>query len=457
MAQPPDRRLTIFTQHQRVIEWLQSITRPDGMHFLDMDGDSLLVFMKRLDRKTRSNLEQSCKILLSLSRSDQPHLQQLFLHFTTTWNHDQFTEITAQFSPEHTFHAVFMNKEKSPNFIHGGWSIDKMKNITSGTFPTEKLRLNATFVSRTSKYIEYWLKNFQIDTLKIKVENLIPGKENDIQQMNYIGPIPGLRLKKFIIHGSNNIRFINNWLSNLIPNIVDPVEPSRRTIDVEFHDVAKLDQIFHHPVMTSGKVNLTFNRINTHFTRKTLNYINSPRVNITVRQVPSDTVNVFLKRWIRGEMVEDFQYLHITETTPWQRQEIQLRDALKGIRFQKVDLKTDVPLRILQIHDEKTENNNENSSSSITSTTTTSSSSPSSPTPSNSPSSRPQIYQITGPRPAFCVHSQNQFIFEVPTPEQIQMLNVSPPMIQNTFNEYERQKNRIYMELFRKRLIRLFT
>ncbi|KAF1760126.1 hypothetical protein GCK72_008372 [Caenorhabditis remanei] len=455
MSQPPDRRLTYFTQHQRVAEWLQSITRPDGMQFLDMDGDSLLVFMKRLDRKTRSNLEQSCKILLSLSRSEQPHVQQLLLHFTTTWNHDQFTEITAQFSPEHTFHAVFLNKKKSPNFVHGGWSSDRMKNITSGTFPTEKLRLNATFVSRTSKYIEYWLKNFQIDTLKIKVENLIPGKENDIQQMNYIGPIPGLRLKKLIIHGSNNIRFINNWLSNLIPNIVDPSEPSRKTIDVEFIDVAKLDQIFHHPVMTSGKVNLTFHRVNTHFTRKTLNYINSPRVNITVRQVPSDTVNVFLKRWIRGEMVEDFQYLHITETTQWPRQEIQLRDAFKGIRYQKVDLNTDVPLRILQIHnDDKIEKED-------SSINTSTSSSPSSPTPSSSSSSHQsrhlQIYQITGPRPAFCVHSHNQFIFEVPTSEQIQMLNVSPPMIQNTFNEYERQKNRIYMELFRKRLIRLFN
>lgn len=131
----------------------------------------------------RSNLEKSCKILLSISRSDKPHLQQLCLHFTTTWNHDQFAEITAQFSPEHSFHSIFMSKKKSPNWITGGWSIDRQKNITSGIFQPEKLRLSATFVERTSRYIEYWLRNFQIDTLRIKVENLIPGKENSIQQV----------------------------------------------------------------------------------------------------------------------------------------------------------------------------------------------------------------------------------------------------------------------------------
>lgn len=47
--------------------------------------------------------------------------------------------------------------------------------------------------------------------------------------------------------------------------------------------------------MTTGKVNLTFNRVSTHFTRKTLNFVNSPMINIVARQVPSEAVNSFLK------------------------------------------------------------------------------------------------------------------------------------------------------------------
>lgn len=387
MAQPPDGRLTYMTQHQRVMEWLNSIDRPNGIHFLDMDAKSLLVLMNTLDRKTRSNLEKSCKILLSISRSDKPHLQQLCLHFTTTWNHDQFAEITAQFSPEHSFHSIFMSKKKSPNWITGGWSIDRQKNITSGIFQPEKLRLSATFVERTSRYIEYWLRNFQIDTLRIKVENLIPGKENSIQQSNYTGEIPPLKLKKLIIHGANNIRFINNWLDNLVPNAIDPLDDKKKIIDVEFLDVGKLDQIFHHSLMTTGKVNLTFNRVSTHFTRKTLNFVNSPMINIVARQVPSEAVNSFLKRWCRGEIIEDFQYLHLMETTQWPSQQMHMMDALSGLRYQIVDLKTDVKLRILEKQKEF-------------------------PKPA-------QIFQITGPRPGFCAHFGNQFIFEIPKTEEI--------------------------------------
>ncbi|CAL2037658.1 unnamed protein product [Caenorhabditis brenneri] len=426
MAHPPDQPVTYEYQYQRVCDWLKSIARPNGMEFLDIQADVMLKFMKTLDRKTRSNLEKSCKLLLSISRQEKPRLKHLFLHFTTMWNHDKYVEITAHFSEDFTFHAVFMNKEKTANWITGGWSIDRKKNITSGYFNPEKLRLSATFVERTSRYMEYWLRNFQIDTLKVKVENLIPGKEQEIQQMNYIGPIPPLRLKKFIIHGANNIRFIKNWMDNLVPDIVDSIDPSRKTIDVEFIDVAKLNQIFHHNLLTTGKVNLTFNRVNTLCTRHTLSYLNCPLVNIMARQVPSEAVNIFLRRWVRGEMTEDFQYIHITETTQWKSQAIQIREALKGIRYQAVDLKTTVPLRCLQ-HRKDVANE------------------------------KCQIYQITGPRPAFCVQAGKEFIFEVPKTADLPKITVDPPMLNNAFADYERQKNRIYMDLFRKRLMRIFN
>uniref|UniRef100_A0A1I7U3T1 FBA_2 domain-containing protein n=1 Tax=Caenorhabditis tropicalis TaxID=1561998 RepID=A0A1I7U3T1_9PELO len=425
MAHPPDQPVTFEYQAQRVREWLASIARPNGIHFLDIESDTMLVFMKTLDRKTRSNLEKTCKSLLSTSRREKPRLNQLFLCFTTTWNHDKYVEITASFSSDFIFRAVFINKEETPAWITGEWCIDKKKNMTSGYFQPEKLRLSATFVERTSRYIEYWLRNFQVDTLKIKVENLIPGKENEIQQMNYLGPIPPLRLKKCIIHGANNIRFIKNWMDSIIPDIIDPIDPYRKTIDVEFHDVGKLNQIFHHTFMTTGKVNLIFHRVNTLFTRRTLHFLNSPKVDIVARQVPSEAVNIFLKRWSRGEMTEDFQYMIIKETTQWKSQAIQIRDALCGLRYQPVDLKTDVPLRILKHRKEKD-------------------------------SEKCQIFQIMGPRHGFCVHSGNEFIFEVPETDDLPNIIVDPPMIQNTI-EYERHKNRIYMELFRKRLIRLFN
>lgn len=378
--------------------------------------------MKTLDRKTRSNLEKTCKLLLSISRRDKPRIGQLSLHFTTTWNHDQYVEITAYFSPEYTFHAVFMNKLKTPNWITGGWSIDRKNRMTSGYFNAEKLRLSATFVGRTSKYIEYWLHNFRIDTLKVKVENLLPGKEQEIQQMNYIGPIPPLKLKKFIIHGANNIRFIKNWMDNLVPDIVDSIDPSRKTINIEFIDVAKLNQIFHHKLLTSGRVNLTFHRVNTLFTRKTLHYLNSPTVDIVARQVPSESVNFFLKRWSRGELTEDFEYMEIRETTQWKAQSIQIREALRGLRYQPVAVKTDVPLRILAIQKQNKD---------------------------------AQIFQIYGPRPAFCVQSLNQFVFEIPRTFELPNIVVNPPMLNNTLDDYQRHKTRIYFDLFRKRLFRV--
>ncbi|PIC40397.1 hypothetical protein B9Z55_011753 [Caenorhabditis nigoni] len=447
MAHPPDRYLTTYTQNQRVYEWLQSISKPNISNFLDMDAAALLVFMRKLDRSTRSKLEQSCSLLCKISRCDKPHLQQLSLQFTTTWNHDQFAEITAIFDQYHTFHAVFMWKMSNPLWITGGWSTDKQKMINSGIFPPEKLKLNASFASRTSKYIEYWLKNFEIDVLRIKVENLIPGKENAFQHTNYMGPVPQLKLKKFILIGANNLRFINSWLNSLNPNIPDPIDNSRKTIDIEFIDVEKSDSIMQHSLMNTGIVNLKFHKNSSHFQHKSLNVINVPYAEITARQVSSEAVNLFLKRWARGEMTEAFEYLHITETTQWPKQEIQMRDVLKGLRYQIVELQTDVKLRILS---PRTARNHQKTSTSSMPTSSSESS-------SSEISSNPQIFQICGPRPGFCIHEDGEFIFEVPKSAEIQKIQVFPPILQTSCEEYERQKNRIYMELFRKKLIKYFN
>lgn len=406
----------------------------------------MLVFMKYLDRKTRSSLEQTCKILCSISRAERPHLQQLTLEFSTTWNLEQYAEITAIFAPDFIFHASFKyEKKKDPMWIRGGWSSERQETITSGTFPPEKLRLNATFESRTSRYIEYWLKNFQIDVLKVKVENKIPGKERDFQQTNYMGQVPVLRLKKFILQGSNNIRFITNWLNSMIPNDPDPIDSSRKTMEIELFNVEKLEHIFHHPIMASGKVRLSFQRNGCYFKPITLSTLNVVDCDIIARQVPSEAVNIFLKRWTRGEMTEDFQYLHICETTQWMSQEIEMKDALKGLRYQTVQITTDLELKVLQLQKCYTDASHSNSSL------------PSSSSESSSLTPPPKIYQITGPRPAFCIQCDGEFIFEVPRIADLEKITTVPPMIQNTFDEYERQKNRIYMELFRKKLIRFFN
>ncbi|CAP21270.2 Protein CBG24731 [Caenorhabditis briggsae] len=407
MAHPPDRYLTTYTQNQRVYEWLQSISKPNIANFLDMDADALLVFVRKLDRSTRSKLEQSCRFLCNISRCDKPHLQQLSLQFTTTWNHDQFAEITAIFDQFHTFHAVFMWKMSNPLWITGGWSTDKQKMINSGIFPPEKLKLNT----------------------------------------NYMGLVPQLKLKKFILIGANNLRFINSWLNSLQPNIPDPIDNSRKTIDIEFIDVEKSDLIMRHPLMKTGIVNLKFHKNSSHFQHKSLNIINVPYAEITARQVSSEAVNLFLKRWARGEMTEAFEYLHITETTQWPKQEIQMRDVLKGLRYQIVELQTDVKLKILS---HRTARNHQKTSTSSMPTSSSESS-------SSEISANAQIFQICGPRPGFCIHEDGEFIFEVPKSEEIQKIQVFPPILQTSCEEFERQKNRIYMELFRKKLIKYFN
>ncbi|CAI2348873.1 unnamed protein product [Caenorhabditis sp. 36 PRJEB53466] len=419
---PPDRRLTEFTQYQRVADWLASIDRPDGMRFLDMESGAMMAFMKKLDTKTRSNLEKTCRTLLTLSRSQKPRLQLLNLRFTTAWNHDQFVEISAHFNGEHTFRAVFISKKKSPNWITGGWSTERNKNISSGNWAAEKLRLGATFLGKTSRYIEHWLKNFEYDVLRIKIENVVPGREDDIQQLNYIGNLPQLKVKKFILDGSNNQRFINNFMNALVPN-GEPLDANKRALELELINVPKLQVVFHHPLVTNGCVHVNYRKENMHFTWKILNYVNPPTMNIVARKVPADAVNSFLKRWSRGAITEDFRYLHITETTQWRSQEMRMAEVLKGLRVQRVLLTTALQLRIFL------------------------------PDFGERPS---EIYYVCGPRAAFCVHSNNQFVFEVPLLSDLPKIASIPPIFPNDYDEFEQHRNRLYLKLFSGRFLRFF-
>uniref|UniRef100_A0A8R1DEF9 F-box associated domain-containing protein n=1 Tax=Caenorhabditis japonica TaxID=281687 RepID=A0A8R1DEF9_CAEJA len=368
-------------------------------------------------------MERTCKCLLNLSRSTKPCLLQLTLHFTTTWNLDHIVEVTAQFSVDHVFHAVFMCKNKAPNWITGGWSTERKKKLSSGSFEPEKLRLGVNFVEKTSRYIEYWLKNFQFDALKIRVENLIPGKESEIQQMNYIGSIPPLRVKKFILQGANNIRFILNFLNALVPNqvIISPTTgKKKKIIDIEMVDVGKLDQIFHCNLMSKGSVNFKFHRVSTHFSQKTLTYINGPTMDFVARKIPAETINCFLRRWSREELIDDFRLLTITETTEWKDQKMSMSDILKGVRYQQVALDTHVELNILKCD------------------------------------KNCKIFQILGYRMAFCVLSGSQFIFEVPDLSDCEQIEIIPqnPVVNDDF---DRQRSRLYLELFRGRLVRFFN
>lgn len=189
-----------------------------------------------------------------------------------------------------------MTKKATPNWITGGWSTERKTGITTGSWAPEKLRLSATFAERTSAYVDYWLRNFKMDVLKVKVENLIPGKEDEIQQMNHVGEVPPLELKRFILEGANNIRFINLWMNKINPQREGfSVDVRQKTLDVDLINVGKLDQIFHNRLLESGKVNLVFRRANTIFNHKTLISINCPCITIQARKVPAETVKLFMK------------------------------------------------------------------------------------------------------------------------------------------------------------------